>query len=148
VVGAVHIAQALLPMARLCGYACALIDPRSSFGAQDRFPDIAVMDDWPDVSVAALTPDARTAIVTLTHDPKIDDPGLLSALASPAFYVGCLGSRRSHAARLQRLRNTGASETDLSRLHAPVGLDIGAQSPAEIAISILGQMTQVLRRGA
>lgn len=148
VIGAVHIAQVLLPMAGLCGYAVTLIDPRTSFAAAARFPQMTVVDGWPDAAVAAVAPDARTAIVTLTHDPKLDDPALLAALGSPAFYIGCLGSKRSHAQRLERLRNAGVGERDLARLHGPVGLPIGAQSPAEIAISILAQLTQVLRRGA
>lgn len=148
VVGAVHIAQNLLPIARACGYACTLIDPRSSFGAAARFPGERIVDDWPDTAVAGLGADARTAIVTLTHDAKLDDPALITALRSDAFYIGCLGSRRTHAARLERLRTSGIPEADLARLHAPVGLAIGARTPGEIAVSILAQMTQVLRAGA
>ena len=147
VVGAVHIAQALLPMARACGYDPTLIDPRGAFGASARFPGEVISDDWPDAALAALHPDARTAVVTLTHDPKLDDPALLAALASPAFYIGCLGSSRSHAKRLDRLRAAGVTEVQIARLKAPVGLDIGAKSPAEIAVSILAQITQTLRRG-
>lgn len=147
VVGAVHIAQALLPMARACGYAVRLVDPRSAFGSRARFPDEALLEDWPDEAVAGLCPDARTAIVTLTHDPKLDDPALMAALASPAFYIGCLGSTRTHARRLTRLVAAGVDEAGIARLHAPVGLDIGAKSPAEIAVSIMAQITQVLRRG-
>lgn len=147
VVGAVHIAQALLPMARACGYDPTLIDPRGAFGAEARFPGEAINDDWPDAAMAALHPDARTAVVTLTHDPKLDDPALLAALASPAFYIGCLGSTRTHAKRLDRLRSAGVTEAQIARLKAPVGLDIGAKSPAEIAVSIMAQITQTLRRG-
>ena len=147
VVGAVHIAQALLPMARACGYDPFLIDPRGAFAAQTRFPGEVINDDWPDEAMLALRPDARTAVVTLTHDPKLDDPALLGALASPAFYIGCLGSTRTHAKRLDRLRSAGVTEAQIARLHAPVGLDIGAKSPAEIAVSILAQITQTLRRG-
>jgi xanthine dehydrogenase accessory factor len=147
VVGAVHIAQALLAMARLCGYAPVLIDPRSAFGAEARFPGQVILSDWPDAALAALQPDARTAIVTLTHDPKLDDPALAYALRSPAFYIGCLGSKRTHAKRLERLTDAGFTEPELARLHAPVGLNIGARTPAEIALSILAQVTAVLRQG-
>ncbi len=147
VVGAVHIAQPLVQMARICGYDPTLIDPREAFGSAARFPGETILHDWPDAAMAALGPDARTAVVTLTHDPKLDDPAIHAALASPAFYLGCLGSTRTHAKRLERLRDAGVSEADIARLHAPVGLDIGARSPAEIAVAILGQITQVLRRG-
>ena len=147
VVGAVHIAQALLPMARACGYDPTLIDPRGAFGAEARFPGQTISDDWPDAAMLALHPDARTAVVTLTHDPKLDDPALLAALASPAFYIGCLGSSRTHAKRLDRLGNAGLTDAQIARLHAPVGLDIGAKSPAEIAVSIMAQITMTLRKG-
>jgi len=147
VVGAVHIAQPLLPMARACGYDPVLIDPRDSFGSARRFPGETILNDWPDEAMAVLSPDARTAVVTLTHDPKLDDPAILAALASPAFYLGCLGSSRTHAKRLERLRAAGVAESDIARIHAPVGLDIGAKSPAEIAVSVLAQITQVLRQG-
>ena len=146
VVGAVHIAQGLLPMARACGYDPTLIDPRGAFGAAARFPGEVISDDWPDDAMAALHPDARTAVVTLTHDPKLDDPALIAALASPAFYIGCLGSSRTHAKRLDRLRAAGVSDAQIARLRAPVGLDIGAKSPAEIAVSIMAQITQTLRK--
>ena len=146
VVGAVHIAQSLMAMARLCNYAPVLIDPRSAFGAEARFPGEMILSDWPDDALAQLQPDARTAIVTLTHDPKLDDPALTYALRSPAFYVGCLGSKRTHAKRLDRLRVAGFTDTDLARLHAPVGLDIGARTPAEIALSVMAEVTAVLRR--
>ena len=144
-VGAVHIAQALAPMARLAGYGVTVIDPRRAFAAPERFPGIDVVDEWPDDALTALGIDARTAIVTLTHDPKLDDPALRVALASPAFYIGCLGSRRTHAARLERLEAEGHDATALARLHGPVGLSIGARTPAEIAVAILAELTQALR---
>ena len=147
VVGAVHIAQGLMAMARACGYAPVLIDPRSSFGAAARFPGEVILDDWPDEAMARLAPDARTAVVTLTHDPKLDDPALAAALRSGAFYVGCLGSKRTHAKRVERLVAQGFTGEEIARLHAPVGLDIGARNPAEIAVSIIAQITQVLRKG-
>lgn len=145
VVGAVHIAQPLLTMARACGYAPMLIDPRESFGAAARFPGEVILHDWPDEAMAALAPDARTAIVTLTHDPKLDDPAIRVALASRVFYLGCLGSTRTHAKRVERLTAAGFSAADIARIHAPVGLSIGAKSPAEIAVSIMAQIIAVLR---
>jgi xanthine dehydrogenase accessory factor len=148
VVGAVHIAQPLLTMARACGYAPTLIDPRGAFGSAERFPGEEILDDWPDEAMAQLAPDARTAVVTLTHDTKLDDPAILAALVSPCFYLGCLGSTRTHAKRLDRLRAAGVTETAIARIRAPVGLDIGAKTPAEIAVSIMAQITQTLRRGA
>ncbi|MGY6535894.1 MAG: XdhC family protein [Pararhodobacter sp.] len=147
VVGAVHIAQALLPMARLAGYDPVLIDPRDAFGSSARFPGAVIVHDWPDEALAAQGLDARTAVVTLTHDPKLDDPAIIAALNSDAFYLGCLGSTRTHAKRLERLRAAGVQQAALGRIHAPVGLDIGARSPAEIAVSVLAQITQVLRQG-
>lgn len=147
VVGAVHIAQALVTLARVCGYAPILIDPRDSFAAAERFPGETVLDDWPDEALAALAPDARTAIVTLTHDPKLDDPAIRFALRSKAFYLGCLGSKKTHAARVARLQAAGFSEAEIARIHAPVGLDIGAKTPGEIALSVMAQITQVLRQG-
>ena len=147
VVGAVHIAQALVAMARLAGYDPTLIDPRDVFGAAERFPGEVVLSDWPDDALAALMPDARTAIVTLTHDAKLDDPAIRYALRSPAFYLGCLGSRKTHAKRLERLADAGFTDAEIARIHAPVGLDIAARTPAEIAISILAQITETLRRG-
>lgn len=145
-VGAVHIAQALIPMARLAGYEVAVIDPRSAFGTAERFPGVVLSNDWPDEAMALLKPDLRTAVVTLTHDPKIDDPALEAALKSDAFYIGALGSKKTHAARVQRLTDAGFSVLDIERIHGPVGLAIGAKSPPEIAISILAQMTQTLRQ--
>ncbi|AXQ95022.1 XdhC family protein [Cereibacter azotoformans] len=147
VVGAVHIAQPLLAMARIAGFEPTLIDPRSAFGSAARFPGETILEDWPDEALARLEPDARTAVVTLTHDPKLDDPAILATFATPAFYLGCLGSPRTHARRLDRLREAGVSEDQIARIHAPVGLDIGARSPAEIAVSILAQITERLRRG-
>ena len=147
VVGAVHIAQPLIAMARIAGFDPALIDPRGAFGSAARFPGEVILDDWPDEALARLAPDARTAVVTLTHDAKLDDPAILATFATPAFYLGCLGSPRTHAKRLERLRAAGATEDQIARIHAPVGLDIGARSPAEIAVSILAQITQRLRRG-
>jgi xanthine dehydrogenase accessory factor len=144
VVGAVHIAQALVPMASLAGYAVTVIDPRGAFATEARFPEVAIRHDWPDEAMAQLAPDRRTAVVTLTHDPKIDDPALEAALRSDVFYVGALGSTRTHAKRLERLTEKGFGVADFARIHGPVGLSIGAKSPAEIAISILGQITQVL----
>ena len=145
VVGAVHIAQALVPMAELVGYEVVVVDPRRSFASSDRFPGIALVDEWPDDAMNALSPDSRTALVTLTHDPKLDDPALIAGLRTPAFYVGSLGSRRTHRARLERLGQQGLEERDLARIHAPIGLDIGAQSPAEIATAIVAEITAVLR---
>ncbi len=147
VVGAVHIAQALLQMARICGYDCTLIDPRSAFGSADRFPGERIVEDWPDEALEALAPDARTAIVTLTHDTKLDDPAIRVALRSDVFYLGCLGSTRTHAKRVERLMAAGHSEAEIARIHAPVGLDIGAKSPAEIAVSVMAQITASLRKG-
>jgi xanthine dehydrogenase accessory factor len=146
VVGAVHISQVLAPMAALAGYRVTVIDPRRAFATDARFPDVAMIADWPDDAMAQLKPDARTAIVTLTHDPKIDDPALAAALASPAFYIGALGSTRTHAKRRERLQARGFGETDLARIHGPIGLAIGARTPAEIAISIMAELTSV-RRG-
>jgi len=148
VVGAVHIAQALVPMATLSGYDVTVVDPRRAFASDERFPAVAVRRDWPDEALAALAPDARAAMVTLTHDPKLDDPALDAALRSDAFYVAALGSRKTHAARLGRLARLGHGEAALARIHGPAGLAIGAATPAEIAVSILAQMIDVLRRRA
>jgi xanthine dehydrogenase accessory factor len=148
VVGAVHIAQPLAAMAALAGYAVTIVDPRQAFATAARFPGVTLDGDWPDAALGRLAPDARTAVVALTHDPKLDDPALVVALRSPAFYVGALGSRKTHAARLERLRAHGLSEALLARIHAPVGLAIGARSPAEIAVSILAEVTERLRKPA
>ena len=144
-VGAVHIAQPLARMAAQAGYAVTVVDPRSAFATDERFPGIALSTEWPDEALERLKPDRRTAIVTLTHDPKIDDPALTAALKSPAFYVGALGSKKTHASRCARLREAGFDDAALARIHGPVGLSIGALSPAEIGVSILAQITQVLR---
>ena len=145
VVGAVHIAQVLAPMASMLDYEVTVVDPRASFASPERFPEVNVVTEWPDDALTALEPDARTAIVTLTHDPKLDDPALEIALGTEAFYVGSLGSQRTHAARLARLRTSGFCEAALARIHAPIGLAIRAQSPAEIATAILAEVTSVLR---
>jgi len=147
VVGAVHIAQALVPMISFIGYAVTVVDPRRSFATDDRFPNVAVSGEWPDDAMDLLRPDARTAIVTLTHDPKLDDPALDRALKSNAFYIGALGSRKTHAARLGRLRELGHDETALARIQGPVGLNIAAVTAPEIALSIIAQIVAV-RRGA
>ncbi len=147
-VGAVHIAQALAPMAALAGYKVTVIDPRRSFATDARFPGVDLVPEWPDEAMAGMNIDSRTAVVTLTHDPKVDDPALHAALRSPAFYVGCLGSRKTHAGRRARLVEAGFRETDLARLHGPVGMAIGARTPAEIAVSILAEMTAVLHKAS
>jgi xanthine dehydrogenase accessory factor len=146
VVGAVHIAQALVPMASLSGYDVTVVDPRRAFASDARFPGVDVRQDWPDEALEELQPDARTAVVTLTHDPKLDDPALDLALKSDAFYIGALGSRRTHAGRLERLREMGHDALALARIHGPAGLAIGAVSPAEIAISVMAEMTRKLRQ--
>ncbi|MGI9509108.1 MAG: XdhC family protein [Geminicoccaceae bacterium] len=145
VVGAVHIAQALVPMAALSGYEPVVVDPRRSFASDRRFPNVVVSRDWPDEALEALSIDARTAVVTLTHDPKLDDPALDVALKSKAFYIASLGSRRTHAARLERLKTLGHDAAALGRIHGPAGLALGAISPAEIALSVMAEMTRVLR---
>ena len=145
VVGAVHIAQALAPMASLLGYAVTVIDPRRAFVTTERFPDVTVVTDWPDDALVAADLDARSAVVTLTHDPKLDDPALHVALASPAFYIGSLGSRRTHAKRIDRLTEAGLAPETLARIRAPVGLDIGAVTAGEIAASIVAELTAGFR---
>ena len=145
VVGAVHIAQALVPMARIAGYDPIIIDPREAFASKSRFPGEKLLTDWPDEAVASIGLDARTAVVLLTHDPKLDDPALQAALNSDVFYIGALGSSRTHAKRVQRMTEAGFSATQLQRIHGPIGLDIGAAGPAEIAVAIIAQMTAVLR---
>ncbi|WP_170437367.1 XdhC family protein [Ruegeria arenilitoris] len=145
VVGAVHIAQALMPMARIAGYDPIIIDPREAFASKSRFPGEKLLTDWPDEAVASIGLDARTAVVLLTHDPKLDDPALQAALNSEVFYIGALGSSRTHAKRVQRMTEAGFSAEQLQRIHGPIGLDIGAAGPAEIAVAIIAQMTAVLR---
>jgi xanthine dehydrogenase accessory factor len=146
VIGGVHIAQPLAEMARSLGVDMVLIDPREAFASPARFPDIRIVNEWPDAALAALGPDHRTAVVALTHDPKLDDPALSVALKSEAFYIGALGSTRTHAKRVDRLREAGFSEAEIARIDAPIGLDIGAASPAEIAVSVAAEMTERLRR--
>lgn len=147
VVGAVHIAQALVPFAEQIGFAVTVVDPRRSFASDERFPNVTISSEWPDEALDALKPDARTAVVTLTHDPKLDDPALDRALKSNAFYIGSLGSRRTHAARLGRLRELGHDDASLARIKGPVGLDIEAVTAPEIALSIVAELVAV-RRGA
>lgn len=146
VIGAVHIAQPLSIMASLAGYDVTIVDPREAFASPERFPDVTVRCEWPDEAMAALAPDARTAVVTLTHDPKLDDPALVAALNSPCFYIGALGSKKTHGSRLERLKAQGFDDQALSRIHGPIGLNIAGKSPAEIAISIMGEITSVLRQ--
>jgi xanthine dehydrogenase accessory factor len=148
VVGAVHIAQPLVPMLVATDYKPIVIDPRGAWATEARFPGVELTSEWPDEAMERLKPDRASAIVTLTHDPKIDDPALVAALRSDAFYIGALGSRRTHAKRLERLREHGFGENELARIHAPIGLNIGAVSQAEIAVSIVAQMTAVLRQSA
>jgi xanthine dehydrogenase accessory factor len=147
VIGAVHIAQPLVPMLIAADYKPIVIDPRGAWATEARFPGVELSTEWPDEAMERLKPDRASAIVALTHDPKIDDPALIAALRSDCFYIGALGSRRTHAKRLERLTAEGFGENELSRIHAPIGLNIGAVSQAEIAVSILGEITSVLRRG-
>jgi LAO/AO transport system ATPase len=141
IVGAVHVTQALAPMAAMAGFAVTVVDPRRAFATAERLPGVTVSTEWPDEALARLAPDAQTAVVTLSHDPKLDDPALIAALKSQSFYIGALGSKRTHAARVERLTAEGLG-TELHRIHAPVGLDLGGRSPAEIAVSILAQVIQ------
>lgn len=145
-VGAVHIAQPLSAMATIAGYEVTIVDPRESFAATDRFPGVRLRVEWPDAALESLGLDQRSAVVTLTHDPKLDDPALHVALRSDAFFIGCLGSKKTHASRLRRLSKAGFSEPELQRVRGPVGLPIGSRSPAEIAISVLAEVTQTLRK--
>jgi len=147
-VGAVHIAQALAPMAQCAGFRVAIVDPRTAFATAARFPGIDLYHDWPDVALGRIGIDARTAVVTLTHDPKLDDPALLAAVRSEALYIGALGSRRTQAARLQRLRDAGVGEALLARIHAPVGLPLGGRRPPEIAVAILAEIIKVIHAGS
>jgi xanthine dehydrogenase accessory factor len=148
VIGAVHIAQALAPMAALAGYAVTIVDPRRAFATDERFPTVTLNDAWPDEALTQLKPDARTAVVTLTHDPKLDDPALEVALKSPVFYIGALGSKKTHGSRLERLKARGFDDLTLGRIHGPIGLRIGAVTQAEIAVSILGEITATRRQVA
>jgi xanthine dehydrogenase accessory factor len=145
VTGAVHISQALAPMAKLAGYDVTIVDPRTAFASIERFPDVKVIADWPDAALPPLNIDHYTAFVALTHDPKIDDPALTHALARECFYIGALGSKKTHARRIERLKAQGISDAQLARIHSPIGLAIGAVSPAEIAVAIIGEITARLR---
>ena len=148
ITGAVHISQALAPIGQLLGYEVTIIDPRTAFASPERFPDVKVLAEWPDVALPPLGVDRYTAFVALTHDPKIDDPALIHALKRDCFYIGALGSRKTHAKRLARLKEAGLTDADLARIHAPIGLGIGAISPPEIAVSIMAEITQCLRQKA
>jgi xanthine dehydrogenase accessory factor len=145
ITGAVHISQALAPMAKLAGYDVTIVDPRTAFASTERFPDVQVIADWPDAALPPLAIDRYTAFVALTHDPKIDDPALTHALARDCFYIGALGSKKTHARRVERLKGQGITEAQLGRIHSPIGLNIGAVSPAEIAVAIIGEITARLR---
>jgi xanthine dehydrogenase accessory factor len=148
VTGAVHISQALAPIAQLLGYDVTIVDPRTAFASPERFPDVKVIAEWPDVALPPLGVDRYTAFVALTHDPKIDDPALAHALSRDCFYIGALGSKKTHARRLERLKAGGIPEPALARIHAPIGLPIGAVSPPEIAVAIMAEITQSLRLAA
>ena len=145
ITGAVHISQTLAPLGQLLGYDVTIVDPRTAFASIERFPDVKVIAQWPDVALPPLNVDRYTAFVALTHDPKIDDPALTHALARDCFYIGALGSRKTHARRVDRLKAAGITEAQLARVHAPIGLAIGAVSPAEIAVAIMGEITATLR---
>jgi xanthine dehydrogenase accessory factor len=145
ITGAVHISQTLAPLGQLLGYDVTIVDPRTAFASIERFPDLKVIAQWPDVALPPLNVDRYTAFVALTHDPKIDDPALTHALARDCFYIGALGSRKTHARRIERLKSAGITDAQLARIHAPIGLAIGAVSPAEIAVAIMGEITATLR---
>src|ERR1700741_3140782 len=147
ITGAVHISQALAPIARILGYDVTIVDPRTAFATKERFPDVPVIAEWPDTALPPLNVARYTAFVALTHDPKIDDPALLHALARECFYIGALGSKKTHGRRIERLKGQGASGEALGRIHAPIGLPIGAVSPSEIAIAIMGEITARLHLG-
>lgn len=145
IIGAVHISQALAPLARSLDYDVTVVDPRTAFASPERFPDVPLIADWPDVALPPLNVDHYTAFVAVTHDPKIDDPALLHAFARDCFYIGALGSRKTHARRSERLKAQGATDADIARIHAPIGLNIGAVSPSEIAVAIMAEITAQLR---
>ena len=146
-IGAVHISQALYPMAAAAGFDVTIVDPRTAFATPERFPGVPLLAEWPDSALPGLAIDRYTGVATLTHDPKIDDPALIHALRRDCFYIGSLGSKRTHAKRVDRLTAAGFTHADIARIHAPIGLDIGAVSPAEIAVSVLGQVIAALRLG-
>ena len=148
ITGAVHISQALAPIAKLLGYDVTIVDPRTAFASIERFPEVKVIAEWPDIALPPLGIDRYTAFAALTHDPKIDDPALTHALARDCLYIGALGSKKTHARRIERLKGQGLSDDALARIHAPIGLAIGAVSPAEIAVAIMGQITAQLRQSA
>ena len=148
ITGAVHISQALAPIAKLLGYDVTIVDPRTAFASIERFPEVKVIAEWPDVALPPLGIDHYTAFVALTHDPKIDDPALAHALSRDCFYIGALGSKKTHARRIERLKTQGLSDAALARIHAPIGLAIGASTPAEIAVAIMGEITARLRQSA
>ena len=148
ITGAVHISQVLAPVGKLLGYDVTIVDPRTAFASIERFPDVKVIAEWPDQALPSLNVDHYTAFVALTHDPKIDDPALIHALARDCFYIGALGSRKTHARRVERLKQQGLSDAAIARIHAPIGLDINAATPAEIAVAIMAQITQRLREEA
>ena len=145
ITGAVHISQALAPMAKLTGYDVTIVDPRTAFASRERFPDVKLIADWPDAALPPLAIDHYTAFVALTHDPKIDDPALTHALERDCFYIGALGSKKTHARRVERLKAQGIGDAKIARIHSPIGLAIGAVSPAEIAVAIIGEITARLR---
>jgi xanthine dehydrogenase accessory factor len=148
ITGAVHISQALAPIGKMLGYDVTIVDPRTAFASPERFPDVNVVAEWPDTALPPLNVDRYTAFVALTHDPKIDDPALTHALKRDCFYIGALGSRKTHARRVERLKQQGFTDADIARIAAPIGLDIGAVSPAEIAVAIMAQITEKLREEA
>ena len=146
ITGAVHISQALAPMAKILNYDVTIVDPRTAFASPERFPDTKVIAEWPDTALPPLGIDRYTAFVALTHDPKIDDPALTHALARDCFYIGALGSKKTHGRRVERLKALGVTDAQIARIHAPIGLSIGAVSPSEIAVAIMGQITASLRQ--
>jgi xanthine dehydrogenase accessory factor len=148
ITGAVHISQALAPIGKMLGYDVTIVDPRTAFASSERFPDVNVVAEWPDTALPPLNVDRYTAFVALTHDPKIDDPALTHALKRDCFYIGALGSRKTHARRVERLKQQGFTDADIARIAAPIGLDIGAVSPAEIAVAIMAEITEKLREEA
>ncbi len=146
VIGAVHISQALAPMAKLAGFDMTIIDPRTAFATPDRFPDVKLLAEWPQTALPPLKPDRYTAMALFTHDPKIDDPGLIEALKAECFYIGALGSRKTHAKRVERMKEVGFTDEQLGRIRAPIGLDIGSVTPSEIAVAVLGEIILALRK--